>query len=170
MLAFSRNIIFNRDPTHPEKTVIFNVASLLEGYRRLEALTPPREVSGFYMDPNDPNKFYELYKIYLSQNRDAMLEIMDIAYALYEGMDVILLIGADDLYRDTLRECIAKVFIERYGYLSSIIMDTNDIESIVDRSFAIWGLMQFDKDKEWYTTTQTACLGLNCGRSLDDYD
>jgi len=170
MLAFSRNIIFNRDLTHPENTVIFNVSSLLEGYRRLDALTPPKYVGGMYMDPNDPDKFYELYKIYLSQSTDAMLEIMDIAYALYEGMDVILLIGASDLYRDNLREAIAKLFIERYGYLSNIVMDVNDIETIKDNSFAIWGLMNFDKDKEWYTTVQTAYLGLNCGRSLDDYD
>ena len=170
MLIFTPNILF-RNPMNNNEPKIFNISSYLEGYPRLDSLNPPlKSLSPYNIDFRDQENFGRLYTQYLLTNPQGFMALMDIVYALYEGEDVLLLVGHDD-YRDTLTEALAKVIQQRYGYNANIIHDPEDIECLVEGSFSIQGLYNLDQDKEIYVNNISRDLGVGYqGGSLDDYE
>ena len=133
-------------------------------------LTPPRVVCGYPINSNDVDQFFALFCMYIANNRDAWMEIMDIAYALYEGKNVILLMGTGDIFRDNFTVVLQKYFLDIFGYVSNIVVDPVDLDTLVDGTFSISGLSELDCQKERYIALQSSEYGLDCGKGLDDYD
>lgn len=142
MLIFSRIVI--QLPFNTMGVYVFNISSFSECGVRLDALTPPR------MDISDPNAFILAYRDYVFNNHDAFMQLMDIVYKLYQGSDVILMVGPDDPFRTLLTEAISKVIQCRYGYISSFVNDLEDMNGLVEGEFTVEGLHYLDIDKETY--------------------
>ena len=168
MLIFSRNI-FCGDQNNLNGIKCFNLSSCYEGYPRLNYLTPPRMVGGYPINYNDPTNFFILYQQYVLSDPNAFMELMDIIDALYDGYDVIILIGTDPI-RDVLTEALFKLIQTRYGYIGNIVMGPEDVEGLKQGSFSIFGLPNLDYDKEIYWQNIARTTNADVGRSLDDYD
>ncbi|MBP5598333.1 MAG: hypothetical protein J6Y02_23400 [Pseudobutyrivibrio sp.] len=168
MLTFTRNIFWS-NPNNRNGIKVFNLSSCLEGYPRLDMLSPPRQVGGYVMDYSDPTNFFNLYMQYVLSDPNAFMELMDIVNALYEGEDVFILIG-HDTFRDILTESLAKLIQVRYGYIANIIMEPEDAYEVKQGTFSIFGLPNLDADKEMYWQNISATTNVDVGRGLDDYD
>jgi hypothetical protein len=168
MLVFTPNIIFVNN-ANKTGTRIYNISSSLEGYDRLISLTPPRFYDQFNhpIDFRDQELFGQYYTAYVLSNKEPFMALMDIVYNLYEGYDVLLLIGRDE-FRDILTETISKIIQQRYGYISNIISDLCDLEGLQEGQFSIQGLYTLDQDKEIYINNVSR--DIYQGGSLDDYD
>ena len=142
MLIFSPFLI--QLPFNTMGVYTFNISSYSESAPRLNALTPNR------IDISDPGFYYENYKNYILNNHDAFMQMMDIVYKLYNGSDVILLIGPDDMFRTIFKESVAKFIQDRYGYISNFVSDPDDLIFIVEGDFSVEGLHNLDIDKEIY--------------------
>lgn len=127
-----------------DKTKIFNISSLKEGYRRLNIL-PLNYVS--YVDEK---QFDMDYANFLLNNDSMFVEFFTIINELYLGNNVILLVTFDPGF-DYITESLTKLIQQRYGYNTHYINSIEDLYDIEDSTeFSFGGLYNLDIDKERY--------------------
>lgn len=148
MIAFVDHTCINQEVMAYTPFKVYNMSSLLELGIRLNNLIPPvYNPDGSLMDFNDERMFDQWYANYLTTNNAAFIEMMNIIYDLYNGINVLILIGHDD-YKDIITESFAKFIQQRYGYNSNMLNDYNDWYYMRESSFTIQGIYNLDIDKE----------------------
>lgn len=138
--------------TGKKRMNIYNLSSMFDFGIPLPALIPP------YMNltqevKDDQRVFDEFYANYILTNDIAFYQMMNIMYSIYEDSELLvyILIGRDE-YRDMITESLVKFIQQRYGYNCNIINEANDWPYVADSSINIYGLYNFDIDKERYIT------------------
>ena len=126
MIAFVDHTCINQEVMTYTPFKVYNMSSLLELGIRLNNLIPPiYNPDGSLMDFRDERQFDQWYANYLMSNNAAFVDMMSIVYDLYNGINVLVLIGHDD-YKDIITESFIKFIQQRYGYNSNLLNDYND--------------------------------------------
>ena len=148
MIAFADHTCINQEVMSYMSFKIYNMSSLLELGIRVNNLYPPLYKSdGLMMDIYDERMFDQWYADYLMSNNAAFIDMMSIVYDLYNGINVLILIGKND-YKDIITESFAKFIQQRYGYNSNMLNDSDDWYYMKESSFTIQGIYNLDIDKE----------------------
>lgn len=132
-------------PESIDKFVILNLSSLAEGFERVH-LVP--SISAKY---NDDKQFDIDYANYIFSNDMTFMEFMKIAYPLYDGKDVFLLVSRNEDTHDIITESLCKLIQQRYGYNYQLLNTKEDIDYYDESDFNIYGIQTFDMDKERFT-------------------
>jgi hypothetical protein len=131
-------------------TIVLNLSSYKEGFYRLKGLNP----LNYYSIGISSNYEFDLwYANFIITNKDAYKEFIDIMRYLYNGVDVCILTDYRLDFSNLLVESLSKFISERYGYISNIIKDIDDINYIKDGEFTISGLLLLDKEFDQYIYT-----------------
>jgi|SRR5574344_160382 hypothetical protein len=143
MLAFSTFPFKRRD----DNTFIVNLSSFYEGYPRLNALDP---LNYYNVGVTNEYNFDVWYAFFILNTPDSFKQFLDLMINVYNGKDVIVLNDPRITYSTTLVESLIKLITERYGYISNIVNDPDDIPFIKDSSFSTEGLFVIDSDIQVY--------------------
>lgn len=134
----------------PDNMVIFNFSSYKEGFNRLTGLNPlnyyPIGISTTY-------EFDLWYANFIINNSDSYKEFIDIMRYLYNGVDVCILVDLNLEFSNLLIESLSKFISERYGYVSNIIKDIDDVNYLKNGEFTVSGLLLLDKEFDKYIYT-----------------
>lgn len=136
--------------TGKKRMNIYNLSSMFNFGIPLPELIPP--FMNLTQDIRDDQRaFDEFYANYILTNDMPFYQMMNIMYSIYEDPElmVYILIGRDE-YRDMISESLIKLIQQRYGYNCNIINEPTDWLYAADSSMNIYGLYNFDKDKERY--------------------
>jgi hypothetical protein len=118
---------------------VLNFTSYNEEYPRLN-LYPPEEFGYNY------DLIFDIkYASYILTNDIIFMDFMKIMYNLYLGLDVFILVE-DSL--EQLNESLFKLIQQRYGYNANRINCYEDFLEAQESSFAEFGLLNIDNDKE----------------------
>lgn len=127
-----------------ERFIIFNLSSLLEGFKRVNILPP------FKIDRYDRD-FDIMYAQYLLENDNVFYEFMLIIISIYYGVDTIILVDRNELY-EPVNESLLKFIQQRYGLICNNINEIQDWEAVQECEFTLQGLYNLDQDKERFTS------------------
>lgn len=153
-------IVFGTHETSPDKinyigykgirsVMVFNLSSLYQLGEQLFALIP-NPLPDVSILESDQIAFDVAYMNYVIGNDQAFMELMKIMYPTYENSPTLLvyiLIG-NDPYKDMITESLIKLIQQRYSYNCNRINTIDDISCIEDSDMNIYGLYNFDQDKE----------------------
>ena len=129
--------------------IVYNITSLKEGYHRLQSLIPPNSLGVF------TGKDFDIaYANYIFANDYVFKEFFDIIYALYNGVDVYLIVSDDD-WSENLIESLLKLIQQRYGYNAGRVNSYEDFMFMFNspnyNEFdPRFGIQNLDIDKERY--------------------
>lgn len=129
-----------------DKTVVFNITSLREGFPKLVYLIPPNNIG--LLTGRD---FDMHYAEYIMNNDYVFFQFFTIINELYNGNNVYLVIS-DDEWSENLIESLLKLIQARYGYNGIRINTYQDFldkfNSKYQESFnTSYGLLNLDEDK-----------------------
>lgn len=134
----------------PNNSIVLNLSSYKEGFYRLKSLNP----LNYYPIGISSNYEFDLwYANFIINNRDAYKDFIDIMRNLYNGIDVCILVDMNLEFSNLLVESLSKFISERYGYISNIIKDVEDIYYLKEGQFTVSGLLQLDKEFDQYIYT-----------------
>lgn len=151
MLVFcTHNVLIQNN--NIDNTMVYNLSSLKEGYERLNILPP-------FKMKYDSKDFDIAYYKYIIENNGPFYDFMKVVMGLYEGKDIIILIGVGEVF-DSIAESLQKMIQQRYGVVSYNAYCREDLEEIHDSSsFSIQGLYNLDGDKERYSELLLQTVG-----------
>lgn len=134
-----------------ETYVVYNLTSYLEGYQSLTDLLPTIDI----IKNIDDNNMEQVYYNVIMGNDDAFMIMMSIVLPLYEGYNVLLLIGQNPEL-DILHECLSRYLQARYGIISNVIYEESDFDSCIDRQFTtMQNFLSLDEDKKRWSYLYT---------------
>ena len=132
------------------KGIVFNLASLKEGYSKLNLLVPPNELGRF-----TDRDFDIAYANYIMSNDSVFMQFFWIIYNLYIGVDVLIIISGGSDWTENILESLLKLIQQRYGYNGTKIDSEEDYiyaRNYINSDFAPgYGLYNLDMDKERFT-------------------
>lgn len=139
------NLILDSKEIEDKTSVVFNLSSLREGYKRVD-LFPPflKEYSDKEFDMNYANYILNTEKIFFEFMKKIIMPLY------YDNKSVYILISKGNVF-DELTESLQKFIQQRYGLISNNINDAEDYEYLEDADFSILGLYNLDIDKEKYS-------------------
>ena len=126
------------------ETKVYNLSSYMQA-EQLNLLPP------FVME-YDEYTFDMNYYNYIFSNDLVFMELMKVMMDIYSGIDVCILIHDDDTHW-FVAESLQKVIQERYGVISYIFKDMNDLDFKLNTNscnFTQEGILTFDNDKMRY--------------------
>lgn len=125
---------------------VWNLSSLKEIGMRLD-LIPTTDMNIY-----DP-MFDQFFANYVFTNDQAFVAFMNIIYQLYEGYNVFICIGKNDV-SETLAESITKLIQVRYGYTCQFVNSVEDIDFDDQSEFSTAGIYTFNnEDRNRYYET-----------------
>lgn len=125
---------------------VWNLSSLKDFGMRLD-LIPTTDMNIY-----DP-MFDQFFANYVFSNDRAFVAFMNIVYQLYEGYNVFICIGKNDV-SETLAESITKLIQVRYGYTCQFVNEINDIDFDDESEFNTAGIYTFNnEDRNRYYDT-----------------
>lgn len=124
--------------------IIYNLSSYTEQYERIHLL-PSDDIGKYY---NDEKTFDLLYANSILQDDFYFMELMKIMIPIYEGKDVLLLISERF---ENITESLMKFISGRYGIISYIVNEAEDLEYLNESNFTINGLYNLDIDKNRFS-------------------
>lgn len=135
--------------------LVFNLTSMKEGLSNLQSLIPPNEIGRF-----EGRDFDIAYANYILNNDFVFLNFFEIIYALYNNLDVYIVISNDD-WSENLIESLMKLIQQRYGYNGARINSFEDYLFLLNSNDSGFGTFDFyiknlDEDKERYSLLTTA--------------
>lgn len=135
--------------------LVFNLTSMKEGLDNLQSLIPPNEIGRF-----EGRDFDIAYANYILNNDFVFLNFFEIIYALYNNLDVYIVISNDD-WSENLIESLMKLIQQRYGYNGARINSFEDYLFLLNSNDSGFGTFDFyiknlDEDKERYSLLSTA--------------
>lgn len=145
MLTFSPFIYGN-----PENTLYLNLSSYIEGLPRLNGLNP---LNYYNIGISTTYEFDMWYANFLINNSESYKELIDIMRELYNGRNVCILVNYTLEFSNLLVESLSKFISERYGYISNIIKDPDDILYLKEGEFDTSGLLLLDREFDKYIQT-----------------
>lgn len=125
-------------------TKVYNFSSLKEGFVRLNLL-PPHTLGS-----NSEYEFDVNYMNYILGNDLIFMNFMVIILEIYNGNNVYLLVSNDD-WSQLLIDSLMKLIQQRYGINGIQVETMEDFYYAKDDSFADYGIINLDQDKERYT-------------------
>lgn len=131
-------------------TVVFNLSSLYSGFIDLTDLCMVAPINNTNMIMPEFVQSFEFdiqYSSALINNPNLFCKMLMILSATYEGSIAIVLVQRD-AYRDAIMESLIKFIQQRYGLISWIVEDLEDILCISETPFTPIGLMTLIKDLE----------------------
>ena len=143
--------------------LVYNLASLREGYERLPLLVPPNEIGKL-----SGRDFDIAYMNYIFGNDSVFYQFFFIIMALYNDMDVFLIVSKDD-WSENLVESLMKLIQQRYGYNGVEIKSPDDYIYYINQSKDLpvfnpyFGIQNLDSDKERFAYIQTSIQIRNNG-------
>lgn len=143
--------------------LVYNLTSLREGYERLPLLVPPNEIGKL-----TGRDFDIAYMNYIFGNDSVFYQFFFIIMALYNDMDVFLIVSKDD-WSENLVESLMKLIQQRYGYNGVEIKSPNDYIYYMNQSKDLpefnpyFGIQNLDSDKERFAYIQTSIQIRNNG-------
>ena len=136
--------------------LVFNLTSMKEGLRNLQSLIPPNEIGRF-----EGRDFDIAYANYILMNDFVFLDFFEIIYALYNNLDVYIVVSNDD-WSENLIESLMKLIQQRYGYNGTRINSFDDYLFLINYSSnnSEFGTFDFyiknlDQDKERFSMLST---------------
>lgn len=141
---------------HP---LIFNLSSYNSDYATLTSLNPNPEEMGTneYLLDFDSMEFDMAYMHFIiDKSQSAFSEFFSIISAVFVDPEVcIVLLVSESPYRNALKESLAKIIQQRYGYSCNTINTPTDLVDILEQdeepSFSILGLTMYEQDRgKWY--------------------
>lgn len=122
--------------------VVFNLSSLIQA-EQINILPP-------FAIQYDEVTFDMNYYNYIFNNNFVFLEFMKMIINIYSGNNVYIAIGDYDVHW-FLAESLQKIIQERYGIISFIIREMEDLECVLEESniygFSEEGIINFDNDR-----------------------
>jgi len=155
LLVGDANIAFKlfNDSKLKDSLCVWNLSSLKEFGMRLDLI--PVTDTNIY----DP-MFDQFFANYIFSNDRAFVAFMNIVYQLYEGLNVFICIGKNDV-SETLAESITKLIQVRYGYTCQFVNDYDDIDFDDESEFTTAGIYTFNnEDRNRYYNTMVK-LGID---------
>ena len=143
--------------------LVYNLTSLREGYERLPLLVPPNEIGKL-----SGRDFDIAYMNYIFGNDPVFYQFFFIIMALYNDMDVYLIVSKDD-WSENLVESLMKLIQQRYGYNGVEIKSPDDYIYYMNQSKDLpefnpyFGIQNLDSDKERFAYIQTSIQIKNNG-------
>lgn len=125
-------------------TKVYNFSSLKEGFVRLNLL-PPHTLGS-----NSEYEFDVNYMNYILGNDLIFMNFMVIILEIYNGNNVYLLVSNDE-WSQLLIDSLMKLIQQRYGINGVQVETMEDFYYAKDDSFADYGIINLDQDKERYT-------------------
>lgn len=124
----------------PEDYTVFTLGFTINGEPSINTLTPKR-----LLYSNSYEEFEEVYYKYIMEYNDTFLDFMNIIYELYKGNNVCIII--DYRFDEQFVTALSKIIAKRYGLISSLAIEYDDLYSISETSFSKIGLRVLDADK-----------------------
>ena len=130
--------------------IIYNLASMKEGFIKLHKLLPPNSLGRF-----TDRDFDIAYANYIMMNDEVFCEFFQIIYNLYIGKDVLIIYSQGEDWAENVLESLLKLIQQRYGY-NSVRIDSDEdyiyARNKCNFSFAPgYGLYNLDIDKERFS-------------------
>lgn len=127
-------------------TLVFNLASMREGYPRLVELIPPNQIGRL-----EGRDFDMYYADYLMSYEPAFYKMFGLVLELFQSHDIYLIINEFD-WCDNLIQSLFKFIQSRYGYDGVRINNFEDYlyykNNAIFKFNPEFGLYNFDLDKE----------------------
>lgn len=135
-----------------ETYTVYNLTSYLEGIPSLLDLLPTIDI----IKNIDDNNMEQVYHNVIMNNDNAFMMMMSIVLPLYEGNNVLLLIG-ENPELDILHECLTRYLQTRYGIIGNVIYDESDFDSCIDKQFTnMRHFIALDEDKKRWSYLYTS--------------
>ena len=135
-----------KDIPDQTNTMIYNLASMKEGYPRLPELIPPNNIGRL-----EGREFDMHYAEYLMSWEPAFFAMFGIIFNLFQAHDIYLIINEYD-WTDELVHSLFKFIQSRYGYDGVRINSFEDYLYYKNNSIfefnKQWGIYNYDIDKE----------------------
>lgn len=136
--------------TPADGDILLNFSSMNQELPRLGALMPNLPNDSMI----DPCQMEYFYHDYVMRDDMAFNELMNIMMPLYEGKNVFICTSGETLnqYITTMNELLMGLILNRYGYNSVVINESDDLNYFDpgDFHFNVLGIMTFDEDrKRW---------------------
>lgn len=145
MLVFSPFICGN-----PDNTIYLNLSSYIEGFPRLTGLNP---LNYYQIGISTTYEFDMWYANFILNNPESYKELIDMMRELYNGNNICVLVNYTLDFSNLLIESLSKFILERYGYISNIIKDTEDIPYLKEGEITVSGLLLLDREFDKYIHT-----------------
>ena len=130
-----------------ETFAIYNLTSYKEGFPRIDPINP---LTYYNNGISASYEFDMWYANFLINNPDSYRCFLDIMRQLYNGMNVWILIDPRIEFSMVLVESLEKFILERYGYVSNIIRDPEDVFYLKEGTFDPKGFLLIDRELESY--------------------
>lgn len=127
-----------------DKIIVYNLSALTEFYPRIYLL-PPNSLGISYDYQFDVN-----YMNWIINTDQIFVEFMKIISALYNGMDVYLIISPED-WSENIADSLMKLIQDRYGVVGVRLTDFEDYKYANDNDFSEVGLINVISDMERYS-------------------
>lgn len=130
--------------------LIYNLASMREGFIKLNNLIPPNNI-GVFTDRD----FDIVYANYIMNNDAVFTEFFQIIYNLYIGKDVLIIYSPTYEWTENILESLLKLIQQRYGY-NAVRIDSDE-DYIYARNDCIfsfapgYGIYNLDIDKDRFS-------------------
>lgn len=142
-----------------DNTIVFNLASMKEGYQRLAELVPPNNIGRL-----DGRDFDIFYAEYIMSCEPAFYKMFTVVFELFQSHDVYLIINEFE-WCDNLVQSLFKFIQTRYGYNGVRINNMEDYiyykNNDIFKFNPDYGLYNFDLDKERYSMDVAMSGSLN---------
>ena len=144
MIAFTEVTNLIPEIMKPD-TLVLNLSSYIEGYRRWNILPPLNQNESFivYDDTFDGN-----YYQYILSTDSVFYEFMTPIMALYQNRDVIILVNRDIEFFEYITESIMRLIQIRYTIIPNNIYEKEDWQYIANYDCRPQGVINLDIDKE----------------------
>lgn len=128
--------------------IIYNLSSYIETIQKIYLL-PPSEIADSFLDEKS---FDMQYANFILNDDFSFMELMKIIIPIYEGKDVLLLISES---LEHITESLMKFISGRYGIISYLVYEKEDLEYLNESDFSLNGLYNLDIDKNRYSIIYT---------------
>lgn len=158
MIVFIDNIALINDIKQSfinKDILIFNLSSFYSGFIDITDLCTSVPISNntdmIPMDFVQSSLFDNQYSCYITNNIILFTKLLMVVSNSYEGNISIVLIQ-HDIYRDAITESIIKLIQQRYGYMSWVIDDMDDIPALRELPPTPFGLEVLYNDLKTFDT------------------
>lgn len=130
--------------------VVMNLNSLIEiKCPRLSCLNVYWNMSQSIIYRDD-NYFDNNFVNYLTSDKLAFKEIIDIMRICYNGYNVVILCDMSNEVNTNITEAIIKFINDTYGYICNVVNTVDDLMNLKEGSFSTKGIQIFDANMETY--------------------
>lgn len=131
-----------------EQIRVFNFNTMFERVPQLIYLNPYR--CGYYMSNTNTYEFDLWYANYMNSCPDAFREFVNLMREVYNGRIVYLLCDFSTEGGTNVIESLIKYILETYDYVSNVVHEEEDFDTLVEGEFSSAGIQKFDMQLEAY--------------------